>query len=363
MKHKIVLPTLCLLAGAAHADSSLTLYGITDLGIRYSNGINASNAAIPAQSVLSIGSGIDYTSRWGVKGLEDLGSGLAVLFQLEGGFLADTGATAKSDKLFDRLSYVGMQSGLGTLTIGRQATILADALSTVDPLGMRDASFNPNITMTALSNTAFGTHSLGTQYGTSGYNDSYYRLDNMLKYSTTNGPLTTRLTYSAGEVAGSTEALSTIGGGLSYENGPLAISGAFMNFRNNANLGLDAYTIGAAYNMGSFTLKANYGYNVANTGNNTQTKARITSAGVTYAINSALLLTTAYYQVTRNSTGYIQDGFDRAFEFLEYSLSKQTSVYLEADYTKWKGNAAGVTGKSTNDSRGVGVTLGMMYKF
>lgn len=363
MKQKIVLATICLVSGAAHADSNVTLYGIADVGLRYSNGLNTSNTPITSHSVAAISSGVNNTSRWGLKGQEELGSGMATVFQVEGGFNIDTGATAKSDKLFDRLSFIGLKTGYGTLMAGRQATILADAISPVDPLGMRYASFNPNITLTALSNTDFGRHAFGTQYGTSGYNDSYYRLDNMLKYVANYGSVTARLTYSAGEVAGNSEALSTSGAGLSYEKGPFVVSGAYMNFRNSASLGLDAYTVGAAYTFGQLTVKANYGYNTADTGANRQTRARISSAGVSYLINPALLLTTAYYRAKRESTGFIDDGFDRVFTYLEYSLSKRSTLYLEGDYTKWKGDAAGVTGGLANNSRGIGFTLGLMHKF
>ncbi|MDR6396594.1 porin [Herbaspirillum seropedicae] len=363
MKQKIVLATICLVSSAAHADSSVTLYGIADVGVRYSNGLNASNAPITSHSAAAVSSGVNNTSRWGLKGQEDLGSGMATVFQVEGGFNIDTGAAAKSDKLFDRISLVGLQTDYGTLTVGRQATIMADAISPVDPLGMRYASFNPNITLTALSNTDFGRHAFGTQYGTSGYNDSYYRLDNMLKYSASYGPVKARLTYSAGEVAGNSEALSTSGAGLSYEKGPFVVSGAYMNFRNSASLGLDAYTLGTAYNFDRLTVKANYGYNTADTGANSQTRTRVSSLGVSYLIHPALLLTTAYYRAKRQSTGFVEDGFDRVFTYLEYSLSKRSTVYLEGDYTKWKGDAAGVSSGQANDTRGIGVTLGLMHKF
>ncbi|AWV04979.1 porin [Burkholderia sp. JP2-270] len=365
MKQKTYLATvaLALVNGAAHAGSNVIFYGIADVGVRYSSGLNASNAPITSHSVAAISSGVNNTSRWGLKGQEDLGSGMATIFQLEGGFNIGTGAAAKSDKLFERLSFIGLKSRYGTLTVGRQATILADAISPVDPLGMRYASFNPNITLTALSNTDFGRHAFATQYGTSGYNNSSYRLDNMLKYSANYGPATARLAYSAGQVAGNFKALSTSGAGLSYENGPFIVSGAYMNLRNRESLALSAYTLGAAYSFGYLTVKANYAYNIANTRASQQTRTWISSVGSSYLINPSLSLTTAYYRARRESAGFVDDGFDRVLAYLEYSLSKRSTVYLEGDYTKWKGDAAGLTGGLENKSRGIGVTLGLVHKF
>lgn len=350
-------------SGTAFAQSNVTLYGIADLGVRYSNGINAGNAPVASTSTTALTSGINNTSRWGMKGQEEISKDLNVFFQFEGGLNIDTGASAKSDKLFDRLSFVGIKTTYGNLTAGRQATILSDAISPVDPLGMRNASFNPNINVTALSNTAFGTHSFGTQYGTSGYADNYYRLDNMLKYTGEFGPLVARASYSFGEVAGDTSALSTKGIGLAYKQDGVNVSGAYMNFKNSSDFDLQAYTLGAAWQLDSVQLKANVGKNTADTSATKKTQQRIASGGATFAVATDVTLTTAYYRVRREATGLADDGFDRSFVYLEKSLSKRTIAYIETDYTSWKGNAAGVTGSKANSNSGYGLTLGLMHTF
>jgi predicted porin len=368
MKNSLLLSAICLASGAAisqtaMAQSSVIPYGIADLGVHYSNGLNASNAPIVSDSATALSSGINNTSRWGIKGQEKLGDDMAALFQLEGGLNFDTGSSAKSDKLFDRLAFIGIKTSAGTLTAGRQATILSDAISPVDPLGMRFAGFNPNINITALSNTAFGTHAFGMLYGTSGYNDNYYRLDNMLKFTSDFGPVTARFSYSFGEVAGNSSALSTLGAGLSYQQDGLAVSGAFMRLKNNASFSLDAFTLGAAYNFGSFTLKANYGNNKADTAINKETKENILSGGGSVTLSPGVSLTAAYYRVRRDSTGFTSDGFDRTIAYLEQELSKRSTLYMEVDATKWDGNAAGTTSNVPNKSNGYGVTFGLMHKF
>ena len=135
--------------------TDVTLYGVVDLGLRNGSGLTASNAPT-AGSSRSLGSGIHTTSRWGLRGSEDLGDGAKALFNLESGLNADTGAPANATKYFDRASWVGLQGSWGTLALGRQTTTLADAISPVDPLAMRFASFNPNIGVTALSQHGLG---------------------------------------------------------------------------------------------------------------------------------------------------------------------------------------------------------------
>ena len=77
-------------AGVAHAESSVTLYGIVDAGYGYQQvetkfkgaGVDGkiTNKSFGAKS------GIQNGSRWGLKGSEDLGNGTSAIFVLESGF-------------------------------------------------------------------------------------------------------------------------------------------------------------------------------------------------------------------------------------------------------------------------------------
>ena len=76
------------LSGIAHAQSSVTLYGIIDEAVRYDTHQNKSGGHL-----FTMGSGGEIQgSRWGLQGYEDLGGGLQAIFQLENGFSAVTGA-------------------------------------------------------------------------------------------------------------------------------------------------------------------------------------------------------------------------------------------------------------------------------
>lgn len=94
MKKSLCALAAILQAGAAHGQSSVTLYGVIDGSVEYVNRV-ASAAATPTQG----GSRFDMpsvgglsASRWGLRGVEDLGAGNKALFVLESGFQFDTGA-------------------------------------------------------------------------------------------------------------------------------------------------------------------------------------------------------------------------------------------------------------------------------
>jgi predicted porin len=363
VRHSCILTALLVSSGACLAQSSVELYGIADLGLRATSGLSARNTPATPGTTTAVGSGVDNTSRWGFKGQEPLGGGWKALFRLEGGINADTGTSAKSDRMFDRLAWAGLDSPYGTLALGRQTNLLSDALIPVDPLGKRDASFNPNINIAGLSNTAFGTHAFGRQYGPSGYADNFYRLDNTVKYTGNLGPWQARAAYSFGEVPGDAAASSSHGVALAYQRPDWVVSGATTQFRSREGMPLDAWTIGAALKQGAWQFKANAARNVAVTGTDKSVHQRVLSAGLCRALGPSLLVTTAWYAVRREATGLPDDGFDRGFLFVEETLAPRTTAYLEADYTVWRGDAAGLTASRPNDRHGTGLTLGLMQKF
>lgn len=363
MRHSYVLTALLVSSGTCLAQSSIDLYGIVDAGVRTTSGLGAGNAPTPSGHTTAVGSGIDNTSRWGIKGQESLGGGWKALLDLEGGINVDTGTSAKSDRLFDRDAWVGLASPFGTLAAGRQPNLLSDALLPVDPLGKRFASFNPNVNVAGLSNTKFGTHAFGTEYGPSGYADNFYRLDNTVKYTANVGPWQARAAYSLGEVPDDASALSSHGLALAYQRPDWVVSGAMSQFRSRTDLPLDAWTIGTALKLAGWQFKVNAARNHADTGLDKTVVQRVLSAGVSRPLARRLLLTTALYSVRREATGFRDDGFERAFLFLEETLSPRTTAYAEADYTVWRGDAAGTTASLPNDRHGAGLTLGLKQKF
>jgi len=353
MKKAFALCAALVGSQAMAQTGNVTLYGIADAAVRHSSGLSPSYTPAAGTSN-ALNSGVDNTSRWGLRGSEDLGGGLRALFQLESGINLDTGTSANSTKYFDRASWLGLSGAWGTLAAGRQTTLLADAISPVDPLGMRLASFNPNINTTALSQ-----HGLGIQFGNAGATTGSYRLDNSLKYSGSFGPVTARAMYGFGEVTGSTSPLSSRGLGLAYAGGDLTVSGAYQSFRSAEGRTLDAYTLGAAYRWGAWRLAANAGRSKAQTSATAETVQRVFSAGGTFAATQTIDITAAYYKVDRSRTSARADGYGRAVVVGEYKLSRRTRLYAELDLTRWQDGYQG----AGNKSRSTGTSLGVMHTF
>src|ERR1700733_5321615 len=92
MKKALITSALGLVALGAHAQSSVTLYGLIDAGIGYQSSQTSLGSTTGGRSALKIVNGIWGGSRFGLKGSEDLGGGTNAIFQLEQGFNSATGA-------------------------------------------------------------------------------------------------------------------------------------------------------------------------------------------------------------------------------------------------------------------------------
>lgn len=166
--------TLVGLAAAAAMCSasaaSVTLYGIIDTGFAYNsyNDDNYSTLTDNADNSFGMMSGQSSGSRFGLKGVEELGNGLTVGFILEDGFYSDTGA--EKDQMFDRESSIYIEGGFGKFGMGRLSTLANDAGTT--GLGGYFSSFG----------TGWGD--VGVQNYMQAYRPN--RMDNMVYYKTPN---------------------------------------------------------------------------------------------------------------------------------------------------------------------------------
>lgn len=209
------------LAGTAAAQSNVTLYGVVDIGI-------ARESGGPAGGVTKLdGSGIHSGNRWGMRGTEDLGSGLAAVFTLESGFNSDNGSAAQGGLLFGRQAWVGLKGGFGTLTAGRHYTPHFLAADAIDPLdGISGGQFN------LLRRTT--------------------RVDNTLMYTSPSfGGFVGQLAYGFGEVPGNSSASRVFGLSASYGGGPLVVKFAHHQGRNATDTDTTRNTyLGGTYDFG-----------------------------------------------------------------------------------------------------------------
>ena len=129
------LAVLGAFAGSAAA-ADVTLYGVVDYGFLYNYTDNQkADGTSTDDNTFGLQSGVDSGSRWGIKGVEDLGNGLKVGFQLESGFNADDGTLSKynekQNRIFGRQATLSVYSDFGTLTFGRMGA-LSSAAGTYD---------------------------------------------------------------------------------------------------------------------------------------------------------------------------------------------------------------------------------------
>ncbi|BCF89292.1 MULTISPECIES: porin [Paraburkholderia] len=143
MKKALAAAALLTFGVAAHAQSSVTLYGRLDAGLEYMSGVpsnQVNGSATNSTHRFRAESGDWGTSLWGLKGAEDLGGGYKAVFQLEGSFNTMTGAGPGGGGLFNRWATVGFASDqYGTFTMGRMLFI-SNGVWDFDPFGQSNWS-------------------------------------------------------------------------------------------------------------------------------------------------------------------------------------------------------------------------------
>lgn len=342
-------------AATAHAQSSVTLYGIVDAGIAYVHNAAGTNGANQS-TLVKFSSGTMSGGRWGLRGTEDLGNGLLALFQLENGFNAGAGVLNQGGREFGRKAVVGLSgANWGTVTLGRQYDPVVDV---VQPLT--------------------GDSYFGGTFATPGDADNYdnsLRVSNSVKYvSPTYRGLSFEALYAFGGAAGSVAEGQTYSAGASYTQGPFALAAGYFyaNGGRTATSGVRTWTsssdslfstvvnqgyasarsiqiarVGARYVLGALTLGLSYS-------NMQYGRDSLSTFGETEKFNSGAVL--AAYQFTpasRAAFGYNYTKSDGAASAsynqfnigYDYALSKRTELYALAGYQKSSGTTLNSAGR------------------
>ena len=330
---------LAATAGMAQAQTSVSIYGSFDAGVRTQDHVNARG-----NSRTTMGSNGTYNSnRLGFKGIEDLGGGLNAHFTLESAFNSGTGAT-DATRFFTRSAFVGLGGQWGSLDLGRQYTVAYRTVGTYDPFNYKFTGIIP----TSQASIAAGT-----------------RVDNDIQYTGTFGPLTARAEYALSERVGGGSAGAHAGIGATFASGPFALGAAYTarkpdvrtaaqitasapaNFQDNRS-----WTLGGAYTLGPARIAAGYAretQDLAAGGDADQQNAWL---GGSYNLNPALVLSAAYYhtKVDAGLAGASADGKRGLFIVgATYALSKRTNFYADVDYARFKD---GLAGSGSNPSTG-----------
>lgn len=346
--------TVLLAAGLgcnANAQSSVTLYGQVDSYL-------GSTRAAGGERAFVVGAGGMQTSYWGMKGVEDLGSGMRAIFDLNGFYRVDTGRFGRSDTdgFFTRSAFLGLQSNrFGTVKLGRNTT----------PYFLSTILFNPLVDSYALGPSIFHTYkaaSNGQVYDPGIIGDSGW--SNSIVYSTpTFGGLTANLIYAFGEQAGSTSQ-NKWGGNLTYFNGAFGATAAFQQVKFNAApgdvtapsalVGFDkqnAAQVGLSYDFKVVKMFAQ-GQHIKTEINGGAGDIRHTNAqlGASVPLGAGnVLLSYAYGRTKHGTNDFSRNTTAIAYD---YNLSKRTDLYAAYFYDKL-----------TSQSHGEAFGVGMRHRF
>ncbi|WP_286186599.1 porin, partial [Acidovorax cavernicola] len=117
-------------AQSAPAPSSVKIYGIVDVGVEVLGNVNGKGtlARVPSNTGM-------MPSRLGFQGTENLGGGWRSMFTLEMGLAPDTGSFGQGGRPFGRQSFVGLETPWGTVSLGRQYSMLTWSMQDASPIG------------------------------------------------------------------------------------------------------------------------------------------------------------------------------------------------------------------------------------
>ncbi|CDS51353.1 Outer membrane protein (porin) [Polaromonas sp. CG9_12] len=347
MKKSLIALAVLAASGAAMAQSSVTLYGIADAWVGSSE--TQVNGVGQRQTVVNT-SGVNG-SRWGLKGSEDLGGGMKAIFTLESGFSLDTGASAQNGALFGRQAYVGLQSGFGTVSLGRQYSAYDNLQGAVN---------NNYDAFTFNARTGAGPNNVAAN----GVQDYTSRVSNSIAYASPSfSGFSGAVVYGFGENKNATTATPANFGDardiasvhIKYANGPILVGYAYQQDELNvATLGgtknKNKYNLlGGSYDFGVAKLTGSY-----NTAKNNTYSDKEGQIGVSVPFGAAAI-SAGYARSKSESAGIERTG--KGYSILgTYALSKRTGLYAGAQNTKSYGPAfTAATGETEITTYGLGV--------
>lgn len=284
-KSLLALAVLGAFAGAASAQSSVTLYGKLDLGF--------AKAAGSADKQVADGS----RSRVGFRGVEDLGGGLKALFQFEHRFNPDDG-TVTNAAFWYGISTVGLGGSFGTVNLGRQYTAAFSlATDVIDPFGgytvagLRDESLTKSV--------------------------ARLRTDNSVRYDGAFGGLKVAADIAETPAGGVDRPYSVA---AQYAAGPFMVAASYDN-PTGANDNLT--TLGGSYTFGPAKVSLGLGRGKTDEASSRTVKQAL--AGVTVSVGAAGQVLAGYAQQevgTDDATKKVSLGY-------RHNLSKRTQLYTD----------------------------------
>jgi len=229
MKKSLIALAVLGFAGAAMAQSSVTLYGVADAGLGKAK--SAGETKVNMQSAGTMNNG---TSRLGVRGVEDLGGGLKAGFNFETGLSLENGNTSTAGAGFwGRNANMWLGGNWGTFQMGR----------TLNPSFYGVAAWE----LTGTANYSVVGNTYGYVGGARNSSEFSYKTPDF-------GGLSAKLGYIFKDDNGGNAKWDL---NVIYANGPIA-AGLSANKAKGQKVG---YALGGKYNFGNFAVAASYSDN------------------------------------------------------------------------------------------------------
>ena len=398
-----------LAATGAFAQSTVTLYGLADIGYGTHKTTGNEGRSIKSKGVMD---GANAGSRIGFRGTEDLGGGLRAEFLVEqgisptndelfgvrtaaaghqvDGFSAAGSAAALSGAAggysigTNRQTYVGVISGMGTVRIGYQYTNLYElgtlsgyALGSEGVPGADKAHLHANGVMGGTRANAityispsfsgltvraqFGSGSAGRDtYESSAANaasglsvDKAVRTSIMAKYDA--GKLSAAIAFTDNKIS------QTRPGGVGTAVNVYNASAATTAIANTLERANKLTQIGASYDFGMAKIGLTINDGEAGSGSNTQISSyKANNLSVTVPFGALVpFASMGKAKTTNDTTGVVSEDYKMTQYGARYLLSKRTTAYVMVGTTKNNAPAAVSTG-FTKDSKSV---VGIAHSF
>lgn len=334
MKKSIVaLAVLGSFAGVAAAQSSVTLFGVVDAAVRYTSA--------NGQSVTGLASGGSSTSRFGVRGVEDLGGGLKAGFWLESAINVDAGTTDTA--FWARRSTISLMGDFGEVRLGRFKTSAR----------LQIEEFDPTVT-TGLGSVAQVYSALGSGADLSRYdNEATYILPGNL------GGFYGSVDAAAGE---GTAAKKMFSGRVGYKLDAFNVSAAYAE--SGVNNKFKLMTVGGSYDFGMAKAMLTY-----STTKFSPAEQEIYTLAVTAPVGAGSVFASFTDSKYTNKTTVIAGLGDAKLYAAGYiyNLSKRTALYTTVALIDNGKNATfalnGGSPKVGADGRSGGFDVGVKHSF
>jgi predicted porin len=333
-KALIALAALGLTGGAAVAQSSVTLFGVLDVNMRYTKS--------SGNTLKQLGTDGLNSSRLGVRGTEDLGGGLKAGFWLEGALNPDTG-TVDSTRFWGRRASVSLMGDFGEVRLGRGKTSTRLHIDDFDPYST-----------TGLGDVAKVYSTLGSG------SDTLNRADNMVQYFL---PSNLGGVYGSVEVAAGegTVGRKALGGRVGYRQGPLNVAGAYETTTGVGNAKFKQMSVGAAYDFGIARPSVNYSQNEFGS-----REQKLLTFGLTVPLGQGQILA-SYTDAKADGPALAGVGDAQLFAAsYVHNLSKRTALYTTVAQIRNEGlGRFAVSGSPAvaNGAKSSGFDVGVRHSF